>query len=70
MEDRETRVRCLELAAQLSRASGDHSAQGVVDIATILYKFANASSVEEAPTDENADKPRRGRPPKQASMFD
>lgn len=69
MDDIEARVRCLELAAQLNRPTGDHSAGGVVETAILLYKFAIASPQEEAPASETVDKPRRGRPPK-AGMFD
>jgi hypothetical protein len=70
MDEIESRVRCLELAAQLNRASGDHCAEGVVKTATLLYKFLIATPPEETPVSEPADKPRRGRPPKPAGMFD
>lgn len=70
MDDLEARVRCLELAAQICRPAGDYDALSVVKTATLIYKFVNASSEGEAPADEIVDKPRRGRPPKQAGLFD
>lgn len=70
MDEIEARVRCLELAAQLNRASGDHSAEVVVKTATLLYNYAIATPQEATPVSEPADKPRRGRPAKAANLFD
>jgi hypothetical protein len=62
MNELEARVRCLELSAQLNKALGDHSAEGIVKIATILYAFTQSPQEEEI-LSVSADKPRRGRPP-------
>lgn len=63
MNETEARVRCLELAAQLSRPNGVFTPEGVVEIATKLYAFTQTSTDDEqSPVIE--DKPRRGRPPK------
>lgn len=58
MEDLEARVRCLELAAQLSKPSGDYSAKSVVVIANELYDFAKAPVPAEKPV-QVADKLKR-----------
>lgn len=63
MNEMEARVRCLELAATLNARAGNHSAQAVVETATVLYHFAQASPEGENPPDI-ADKPKRGRKPK------
>ncbi len=63
MDDVEARMRCLELSAQLTRASGEYSPQAVVNIATVLYDFTQPPRVEEIP-DVSADKPKTGRPRK------
>lgn len=70
MDDVEARVRCLELAAQLNRASGDHAAAGVVETAMVLYAFTKAPTAPVETPAETVDKPRRGRPPKPGGLFD
>lgn len=62
MDDVEARVRCLELAATLTRANGDYSPEAVVKIATVLYDFSQPSRIEEI-QHVYTDKPKRGRPP-------
>jgi hypothetical protein len=62
MNELEARVRCLELSAQLNKALGNHSAEGIVNIATILYAFTQPPQEEEI-FPVTADKPKRGRPP-------
>lgn len=62
MNELEARVRCLELSAQLNKALGDHSAEGIVKIATILYAFTQSPQEEEIHP-VIMDKPKRGRPP-------
>lgn len=69
MDELEAKVRCLELAAHLNQRSGDHSVEGVVNNASILYRFTIASPQEETPAVELVDKPKRGRPPKGADPF-
>lgn len=73
MDDLEARVRCLELAVTCNKAVADHSAEGVVNMATLLYAFAKASPSASASTalveTESVDKPKRGRPPRQADLF-
>lgn len=66
MDEVEARVRCLELAERLSVP--DRSVTSVVQIATTLYAFVQASPSAPEPV-EIVDKPRRGRPPK-ASILD
>ncbi len=63
MDDAEVRLRCLELARPVAIAQGNHHAEAIVDIATVLYHFTQASPVgAQAP---EADKPKsKGRPPK------
>ena len=68
MNEIEARVRCLELGASINKALGNHSAEGVVEIATVLYNFAQASPQAERSA-ENADKPKRGRQPKAADIL-
>lgn len=63
MEKLEAWVRCLELAVTVSARTGDHSPDGIVKIATHLYNSSPTPSVGAEPADV-ADKPRRGRPPK------
>jgi hypothetical protein len=63
MEKLEAWVRCLELAATVSARTGDHSPDGIVKIATHLYNSFETPSAGAEPADV-ADKPRRGRPPK------
>ena len=67
-DDPQVRLGCLELAAQLAKPSGDYSAQTVVQIATVLYAFCQAPPPAQQPV-EIADKPRRGRPPKQEDIL-
>jgi len=61
MDELEARVRCLELAAQLNKPTGDYSADGVVKTAMVLYTFAQASMPEETPV-PTADKPKQRKP--------
>jgi len=68
MNELEARVRCLELAAQLHKPSGDYSPEGIVKSATLLYAFAQASPSAEKPV-EIADKPKRGRPVKETDIL-
>lgn len=68
MDNLEARVRCLELAAQLNKATGDHSAESIVKTATVLYTFAQASPSSFEPV-EIVDKPKRGRPAKEADIL-
>lgn len=58
--DAQIRLGCLELAAALAKPSGDYSAANVVNIATVLYNFCQASPQAEPPV-ELADKPTRRR---------
>ena len=58
MDDIEARVKCIEVAAQLNKATGDHSATGVVNTAMLLYTFVKASSSGETQP-EIADKQNR-----------
>lgn len=58
MDDLEARVKCIEVAAQMNRATGDHSPTGVVNTAMLLYTFVKASSSEENQP-EPADKPKQ-----------
>lgn len=46
MNETEAKVRCLELAAQLNKPTGDYSAQGVVDTAMLLYTFIQAPAAD------------------------
>lgn len=64
MNEIEARVRCLELAAQLAKPTGDYSADSIVEIATLLYTFAQASPPSPVVEAEIVDKPKRGRPSK------
>lgn len=59
MTELEAKVRCLELAATLSRPSGDYSADAVVNIAMVLYTFTQAPVAEETKP-VIADKPSKG----------
>lgn len=59
----EIRLGCLKLAADLAKPTGDYSATNVVNIASVLYTFCQASPPPETAV-EIADKPKRGRPPK------
>jgi hypothetical protein len=64
MNDLEAKMRCLELAFDVNKPSGEYTAKKVVDIAKELYTFLEPQA--EKPV-VNADKSgkRRGRPPKQ-----
>lgn len=62
MNELEAKIRCLELSAQLNKALGNHSAEGIVKIATILYAFTQPPQ-EEVILSVSVDKPKRGRPP-------
>ena len=55
MDELEARVRCLELAATINRASGEHFADAIVKTATVLYTFIQTPLPEETPV-INADK--------------
>jgi len=68
MDEVEARVRCLELAATVSQRVGDHSVQGIVDFATVLYSFAKASPPAEMQA-KPSDKPKRGKPVRQADIL-
>ncbi len=69
MDDLEARVRCMEMAAELTKPSGDYSAESVVKVATVLYTFAKASP-DGATHTEIVDKPKRGKPaPKEADIL-
>lgn len=68
MNDIEARVRCLELAVSICKATNDYNVRIVAEMATMLYHFVQAPTPEEIPVDR-ADKPRRGRPAKQADLF-
>lgn len=67
MDETEARVRCLELAERLSVP--DRAVQTVVEIASVMYAFVQASPQSE-PIADSVDKPRRGRPPKTASIME
>lgn len=56
--DAQIRLGCLELAAQLAKPQNIYDAQGVVNIASVLYNFCQASPLDSHPV-ENADKPKR-----------
>lgn len=68
MDEIEARVRCLELGERLSIP--DRSVDAVVKIASVLYAFVQASPQPDETVAEIADKPRRGRPPKLASIME
>ena len=59
MSDPSIRLGCLELAAQLQKASGNYSADDIVKVATTLYTFTQASA--EPPVSLTADKPSKAR---------
>lgn len=63
MDDTEARVRCLELATTLSARSGNYAPASIVEIATVLYGFTQASPLPET-VEDIADKPKPGRKPK------
>ena len=58
MTDPQVRLGCLELAAQLSKAQNNYSADAVVETAKVLYNFTQAPQQEEIPA-VPADKPKR-----------
>lgn len=60
--DDQIKLGCLELAVQLAKPQNIYDAQGVVDIATVLYNFCQASSPGSHPV-ETADKPTRRKKP-------
>ena len=68
MDNLEAKVRCLELAASITRPLGDHSAGAVVKMATSLYAFIEPSPPAETP-EVSVDKPKRGRPPRVADLL-
>lgn len=68
MEDVEARIRCLEIAATLSTRTGDHSAEAIVKTATVLYSFTQTSLQASQPV-VNSDKPKRGKPAKEADIL-
>ena len=49
MTDPQVRLGCLELAASLSKAQNNYSADSVVKIAEVLYNFTQAPQQEEIP---------------------
>ena len=58
--DAEIKLGCLKLAADLAKPTGDYSAINVVNIASVLYNFCQASpEAEKQP--EIADKPSKRR---------
>lgn len=68
MNELEARVRCLELAASLNKASGNYSADGVVKEAIVLYNFTQASA-EVATPSSTTDKPSKGSKAKQPDIM-
>jgi hypothetical protein len=58
MTDPQVRLGCLELAAQLSKAQNNYSADAVVETAKVLYNFTQAPQQEETPA-VPADKPKQ-----------
>lgn len=68
MNELEAKVRCLELAASVSARTGDHSDEGIVNLATSLYNFTKAPLPNENPV-ETVDKPQRGRKPKSVDIL-
>lgn len=67
MNEIEAKVRCLELAATLSRGVTTDAAS-VVTTASVLYDFINAPPQVEKPA-EITDKPKRGRTPKMDDLM-
>lgn len=59
--DAQIKLGCLELAAQLAKPQNIYDAQGVVNIATVLYNFCQPSPLDPHPV-ETADKPKRRKP--------
>lgn len=60
MTDAQLRLGCLELAAQLGKPQNIYDANGVVEIASVLYTFTQASAEPQVPL--TADKPsKRGK---------
>ena len=66
--DAEIRLGCLELAVQMARPSGDYSPDAVVNIASVLYNFCQASPPDSPPV-ETADKSLRGRKPRSVDIL-
>lgn len=56
MDDTEARVRCIEVAASLCRATNNYDPKHVVDSASALYTFVNQVPVAKPPV-QKADKP-------------
>lgn len=62
MDATEAKVRCLELAAAIQRASGNHDVRDVVNIATVMYDYVNApTQTPETGEAATTDKPQRTR---------
>lgn len=59
MDDTEAKVRCLELAATVSRAVGDHSPESIVKFATVFYSFIQLPDLLPEPVADPVDKPKR-----------
>lgn len=66
--DAEIKLGCLKLAADINRPSGNYDATSIVETATVLYNFCQASPQAEKPA-EIADKPRPGRKPKTVDIL-
>lgn len=59
MDTAEAKVRCLELAASVSRAVGDHSPESIVKNATVFYAFIQTPDLSPEPVADPVDKPKR-----------
>lgn len=59
MNNLEAKLKCLELSVHICRARHEHDEMAVVNIAEVLYAFANPDDI-----DQETDKPKRGRPRK------
>lgn len=70
MDDANIRLGCLQLATELTKRTGEHSVDGVVQIATLLYTFIQTPPAGET-RPEIADKPRSSkRSTKMADLLD
>lgn len=45
MDTLEARVRCMEAATTIAARNGEHHAEAVVKIATVLYDYVNAQPI-------------------------
>lgn len=66
--DPEIRLGCLRLAVELAKPTGDYSPGRVVEIASALYTFCQASTPPEKAADF-ADKPKQSRKSKADELF-